>query len=325
VSAVATRSDIRTQNCQRAAAFFRFRALSPSKFGRAKLGLPMKKQAAIPKSARATMATEALARAVEASHSGNLAEAERIAREAIAKNPRHLEALQLLGGVLVAQRRPSEAVAPLEEAARHGANSELETYLAIALREAGRMDDAMTWLYRAIERQPAYPRAFQELGDLLRAKRRYAEAETVLRRGLQAAPTAPALSLLLGGVCLDRADYPGAKVAFARALSMAPGNADALVGFGVALQYEGDFTRAAERFRRVLAGDPGHPRAHLNLGYCLIELGQVDEGIACLRAAVRAAPQNYGSALKMLISAGRGRFWFKRSAAAECLGLSDKP
>jgi tetratricopeptide (TPR) repeat protein len=288
-------------------------------------GLPMKKQAAIPKNARAATAAEALARAVAAAHSGNLSEAERITRDILAKHPQHVEALQLLGGLLMAQRRPREAVAPLQQAARVNGNPEIETHLAIALRETGNNDDALTWLYRAVERRPAWPRAFQELGDVLRAKRRYAEAETVLRRGLEAVPTAPELSLMLGGVCLDRADSAGAKVAFARALSMAPGNADALVGFGVALQYEGDFTRAAERFRRALAGDPGHQRARMNLGYCLIELGQMDDGIACLRAVVQASPQNYGSALKMLISAGRGRFWLRRGTAAEHLGLAGKP
>jgi tetratricopeptide (TPR) repeat protein len=97
------------------------------------------------------------------------------------------------------------------------------------------------------------------------------------------------------------------------------------MGFGVALQYEGDFARAAERFRRVLAADPAHPRARMNLGYCLIERGELDEGIACLRAAVEADPHNYGGALKTLVGAGRGRFWFRRSAAAEYLGLGKKP
>jgi tetratricopeptide (TPR) repeat protein len=285
----------------------------------------MKKQAGIPKGARAVMAAEALARAVAAGNSGDLSGAERIARDVLAKNPQHLGALQLLGALLMGQKRPREAVVPLEEAARRSPNPELETHLAIALREIGRTDEALAWFYRAIERQPAYARAFQELGNLLRAMRSYVEAETVLKRGLEAAPTVAELSLALGGVYLDRADSPGAKVAFARALSIVPGNADALVGFGIALQYEGDFARAAERFRRVLARDPGHHRAQMNLGYCLIELGQHDEGIACLRAAVQAAPHNYGSALRMLIGAGRGRFWLNRSAAAVCLGLNGKP
>jgi Tfp pilus assembly protein PilF len=289
--------------------------------------LPVKKQAGLSKGARAMMPAEAeaLARAVAAADRGNLSEAERITRDVLARSAQHLEALQLLGGLLMAQKRPREAVVPLEEAARRTANAELETHLAMALGEIGRTDEALTWLHRAIERQPVYPRAFQELGNLLRAKRRYVEAEFVLKRGLEAAPTVQELSLALGGVCLDRADAPGAKIAFARALSIMPGNADALVGFGVALQYEGEFARAAERFRRVLARDPGHQRARMNLGYCLIELGQPLEGIACLRAAVQAAPHNYGGALRMLISAGRGRFWLKRSAAAECLGLNGKP
>jgi len=287
--------------------------------------LPMKKQAAILKNDRAARGTEALRQAVAAGQGGNLAEAERIVRSVIAKHPQHVEALQLLGGVLMAQQRPREAVSPLQDAARLSANPEIEMHLAIALREAGHTDEAVASLFRAIEREAPSPRAFQLLGDLLRAKRRYAEAEIVLQRGLASAPTVPELSLLLGGVCLDRADHAGAKVAFARALSMVPGNTDALMGFGIALQYEGDFTRAAERFRRVLAADPAHPRARLNLGYCLLELGHMDDGIACLRAAVQAAPQNYGNALKMLISAGRGRFWLRRSAAAERLGPGGKP
>jgi Flp pilus assembly protein TadD len=288
--------------------------------------LPMKKQAAIPRGARATMAeAEALARAVAAGQGGNLGEAERIVRDVLTKNPQHVEALQLLGALLMGQKRPREAVVPLEAAARHVADPELETHLAIAMREIGRTEEAVTWLYRAIDRQPACARAFQELGTLLHARRRYAEAETVLKRGIEAAPTVTELSLALGGVCLDRADSAGAKVAFARALSIAPGDADALAGFGIALQYEGDFARAAERFRRVLGRDPGHQRARMNLGYCLIELGQLEEGIACLRTAVQAAPHHYGSALRMLIGAARGRFWLKRSAAARCLGLGRKP
>jgi tetratricopeptide (TPR) repeat protein len=301
--------------------------LSSSGNIREPLDIRMKKRSSVSKGARAVMTAEAeaLGRAVTAANSGNVREAECITRDVLAENPQHLEALELLAALLMAQTRVHEAISPLEEAARRSASPELETRLAMVLREIGRTDEALTWLYRAIEGQPVCVRAFQELGNLLRAKRCYLEAEIVLKRGLEAAPTVPELSLALGGVCLDRADAAGAKIAFARALSILPGNADALVGFGVALQYEGDFARAAERFRRVLARDSGHHRARMNLGYCLIELGQLDEGIACLRAAVQAAPRNYGSALRMLISAGRGRFWLRRSAAALCLGLNGKP
>jgi Flp pilus assembly protein TadD len=127
--------------------------------------------------------------------------------------------------LLLGQKRPREAVAPLEEAARNSADPELETHLAVALGKAGRSDDALKWLYRAIERRPAYARAFQELGSLLHAMRRYAEAETVLKRGLEAAPTVPELSLALGAVYIDRADSAGARLrsrAFSRSCRATP-------------------------------------------------------------------------------------------------------
>ncbi len=276
----------------------------------------MKPQARIHKGTRTSAEDEALARAASALGVRNLDEAERLARDILARSPQHTQALQLLGAVLLGQQRPREAIAPLEAAARAMPNPELETHLAIALRALKRPDEAQTWLYRAIAHTPAFPRAFQELGDLLRSSRRYAEAETVLKQGIEVAPTVPQLSLALGRIYLDRADSPNAKIAFARALALVPGEPDALFGFGIALQYEGDFARAADRFRRVLAADPVRHRARMNLGYCLLELGRPDEGLACLREAVRRAPHLYGAVLRMLTTAGRGRFWLQRSAAA---------
>jgi len=44
-----------------------------------------------------------------------------------------------------------------------------------------------------------------------------------------------------------------------------------------------------------------------------------DDAVAGLRAMVRSAPQHYGTALKALVSSGRGRFWIRRSAAAQFL------
>src|SRR5262249_59630775 len=178
----------------------------------------MRKQAGNSKGARAATAAEAeaLARALAAADSGNLSEAEGIARDILARSPQHSGALQLLGAMLMAQKRPRDAVAPLEEAARRSANPQLETHVAIALCETGRTDEALTWLYRAVERQPVYARAFQELGNLLRTKRRYVEAEAVLKPGVEAAPTVAELSLALRGVWPAPADPPARKTTCSR-------------------------------------------------------------------------------------------------------------
>jgi Flp pilus assembly protein TadD len=83
--------------------------------------------------------------------------------------------------------------------------------------------------------------------------------------------------------------------------------------------FEGEIERAVERFRQVLAIQPNHLSAQLDLAHCLLQLGRSDDAVAGLRAMVRSAPQHYGKALKALVSAGRGRFWMRRSAAAKFL------
>ena len=120
----------------------------------------MKPQSRFPKGARKGHAAgqppgDALAQAVAAINVGNLDEAERLARDVLARSPQHPDAVQLLGAVLLAQKRPREAIGPLEAAARASANPEVETHLAMALREIGRPAEGPQSGSACIERYPS--------------------------------------------------------------------------------------------------------------------------------------------------------------------------
>jgi Flp pilus assembly protein TadD len=281
----------------------------------------MKKPSELPRSRdRAAAAIDDILRlGVNALEEQRMPDAERLARDALARDSRHPEALHLLGIALLALERAREAVAPLEQAARERTSSRIETHLGKALLESGRTSEALTRLQRATQLQPPFAAAFQQLGILLSSMRRFDEAEVALKRGLEVAPASVELSLDLGAFYIVRADPKNAKIAFARVLANAPRNPSALHGFGVAHLFEGDIVRAVERFRQVLATQPGHLRAQLDLAQALLQLGRSDDAVAGLRAMVRSAPQNYGKALRALVSAGRGRFWIRRSAAAQFL------
>jgi tetratricopeptide (TPR) repeat protein len=272
-----------------------------------------------------TVATEdALQRARMALDQRRPDEAVRIALTVLAKDPNEPRVLHVLGLGLLLQGRPSEAVRPLEEAARDRADPVIETHLAVALRQTGRTADALTWLQRATTRQPAFPMAFHELGVLLFSQRRLEEAETVVRRGLDAASVMPDLLVLLGGILLDRGDRPNAKAAFARALANASQHPGALYGLGAALMDDGEFARAAERYRQALARDPTYVQARVSLGSCLLELGQREAALSHLRTAAAGSPQFYGKALRALVTSAHGQFWLKPSAAAAFLKSDDK-
>jgi tetratricopeptide (TPR) repeat protein len=281
-----------------------------------------KKQGRLANAAAAS--DEAVQRARAVMQNGRPDEAERILRELLAKGSRLPPVLHALGLALMAQRRPGEAVAPLEEAVRQisergGADPVIETNLAVALDQSGRRADAVPWLERAITRQPPFEHAFRELGALLFALRRLDEAEAVLKQGLEVAPNLTELWNVLGGIYLERADWGNAKLAFARALMNEPGHSGALYGMGVVLMQEGEYTRAEERLRRSLASDPADYQTRLSLGACLLEQRRWDDGLASLRAAVDMVPRSYPMALKVVATSGRGRFWLKPSSAAERL------
>jgi len=246
-------------------------------------------------------------------------EAEHIAREVLSTNPQHPAALFFLGVAHLVQGRAQEAVKPLELAASMRQEASIETHLAMALRECGRMAEALTWFERATSRWPVFAPAFQELGATYRKMRRFADAEAVLLRGQALAPPLPELDLLLGAVCLDRGDPMKAQAAFARVLAQAPGHPEALFGLGTALVNQGEFVRAIEHYRQILARNPAHVRALLYLGHCQMELGQWDEGVATLRAAVKVDPTMRGHVMRMLVSSAHGKFWLRRSRAAAFL------
>jgi tetratricopeptide (TPR) repeat protein len=246
-------------------------------------------------------------------------DAERIAAEVLKADPRHSRALHVFGCALLMQGRPGEAIAPLEGAARGRQDPEVETQLAVALRQAEQSDEALQRLKRAIRRQPPYAPAFRELGNLLVFMKRYDEAIEVLRRGLDVAPMMPELSIQLGYACLWCQDHGAAKAAFARALGISPSSPDALLGMAKAHQEVGDNRPAAEFFRRYLVAAPSDQSAWLHLGHCLLELGDLDAGYECFRTAARGGPQLYGAALSSLAAAARGRFWMRPSAAVQFL------
>src|ERR1700759_4164312 len=131
---------------------------------------------------------EAIKRALSALNSQRLQEAEQIAASILRRDPRHARALHIAGCALLMQGRADEAIEPLDRAGRGRHDPEIDTQLSMALRLAGRNDDALSRLKRTTKRNPAYAPAFLEYGVLLSLLGRHAEAIEVLQQGLAAAP-----------------------------------------------------------------------------------------------------------------------------------------
>ena len=266
---------------------------------------------------------QALQRALAALQSGRLQEAEWLAADVLKRSPADARGLQIFGNALLLQGRAEEATAPLEQAARRTHDPAVETQHAVALSQAGRGDEALARLDRAIKRRPPFPPAFHVYGNLLATQERYDEAIAVVRQGLALTPNVAELSSLLGDILASRDDRAGARAAYSQALTHAPRNVDALWGLARVLEAEGDFAQAAETFRRVLAVVPADAAARVGLGACLLELGQSDAAFDSFRVAARSGDKIYGEALTAVVTSRRGRLWLRPSEAKRF--LREKP
>ena len=179
-------------------------------------------------------------------------EAERIAAEVLKFDSRDARALQIFGCAVLMQGRAADAIAPLETAAHIRRDAEVDMQLAAALRQTGRVDDALSRLRRAIKRQPPNPKAFYELGCALASTKHHDEAAEVFARGRDIAPMVPEFSIQLGRVFLERRNFTNAQHAFARALEISPGSHDALFGLALAHQRAGEYQRPPIIFGAVL-------------------------------------------------------------------------
>ena len=210
--------------------------------------------------------------------------------QAIAKDPRNMDARARLAELFLAKYASGEAKSTLTEALRVD-GSHVPTLIAEARRrDFDHEPGADSVLARALRAQPENVAA-----RTLRARFRadveaFDEAATEIARALAAAPDDPealAFATALRYVLGDSAAWRTASRRFA---SLYPGNADALVATAELLGRVRQYTRAADVARQGTRLDSRNWRAHAVLGNNLLRLGRVDEARRSLEVAFEGDP-----------------------------------
>jgi arylsulfatase A-like enzyme/Flp pilus assembly protein TadD len=197
---------------------------------------------------------------------GNLVEAVKALRQAVALDPNDTAAVALLGASLTQAGQPAEAVAMLETYARnHDPDVEVFTSYALALARIGRSKDALGILARARELDPSNAMLLVNTATVL----------------------------LMAG---DRA---GARAQFEAALGM---NADvprAHSSLGILDLEDRRFSEALAHWRAATAADPREFETILAAGLSLGRAGRTAEARAALEFFVaNAPPERYGDAIR---------------------------
>jgi tetratricopeptide (TPR) repeat protein len=242
-----------------------------------------------------------------------LARAQAIYEQILKLQPRHFDALLLLGVIAIQTGNPSQAVELIGKAIEINPNKAVAySNRGNALRDLKQLHAALESYDRAIALQPNYAVAFNNRGNALLDLRQPRAALESYDRAIVLKPSY-AMAFNNRGKALweleqpraalesyDRAialmpDYaeafnnrgnallglgqPRAAIqSYDQAIALKPDYAEAFNNRGVALRDLKQMQAALESYDRAIALKPDYAEAHANKALCLLSLGDFDEG-----------------------------------------------
>jgi len=233
---------------------------------------------------------EAFQAAVRAFAARDWTQAEALCRQVLLANPRHADALHMLGLLFSEAGRPEDAIATLREAtALQPENAVLWTNLGRVYYKAGRSADAAECQRRAIELKENFPEAHFNLGLAYHALGQFDSAVAAARRATELRPGYAEAHYNLGNLLREDGRLKRAVAAYQTALQIRPDWPDAHRNLAAAWLDLGEPARAVERYRQVLRLEPGCSAAEHAIGHALLALGRVEEAKAAYARAAAGA------------------------------------
>jgi choline-sulfatase len=148
------------------------------------------------------------------------------------------------------------------------------TGLARALVKLGRMDEAKTWLQKALQSNPENYRAWYQMG-LLEAKSDPTAALSSYQKTIAIQPNFSPGQRDLAMALYQQKDYAGAAVHLEKAIALGLEDARLHNFLGICYSQTNRMAKAVREHQRAIALDPKLAEAHLNLGYAYQHLGKM--------------------------------------------------
>jgi predicted O-linked N-acetylglucosamine transferase (SPINDLY family) len=222
---------------------------------------------------------------------GQLAEAEAIYRQILAKQPDNADALHMLGTVAPQTGRPDLAIQLIARAT--GINPNVADYhnnLGNALCEKRRFDDAIAAFGHALRLRPDFFKAHNNLGNAFRDTGLLDEAIAAYGEALRLKPDYAEAHNNLAVALRDQGLFDQAIAACRQALTIRPDFAEACNTLGNILRDKGLLDEALTACRNAVRLKPNLADAHYSLGSILCDKGLLDEAVAACRHAILLKP-----------------------------------
>lgn len=223
---------------------------------------------------------------------GRFAEAERVYRQVITRDPRNADAMHLLGLIAHQQGDTESALKLIQSAIAIRPVADFYVNAGVVLRKLGRTEEAIAAYHSAVRFGPRVPEAHNGLGLALNDAGKSDEALRSIEQALRLRPNWAEGLNALGNVYMAQEKWEQAENALTRALQLVPNYAEALANLGNALEKQGKLSGAVATGQRAVAINPRLFQAFNNLGNALRQQGQLGAAIDAYRRALAIDPDN---------------------------------
>jgi tetratricopeptide (TPR) repeat protein len=236
---------------------------------------------------------EKLKTAILHQQAGRLGQAEALYRQILTIKPDHVDALQLLGVIMILRNRFDVAVELISKAITIVPTAAMFHYnLGLALGSMGKLEDASRCYRRALELEPRHPMAAANLGDALKNLERFAEAEEAYRQALAIDPAQADVQNNLGIALQAQGKLVDAENAYRAALQLNSQMVTAYNNLSRLRRQQNRFDEAIEFATTGLRLSPNLVELRYNLGSALLAAGRAEEAVGELELAAQLRPDH---------------------------------
>ena len=238
---------------------------------------------------------ETMQTALKHHQEGDLQRAESLYREVMRVDPRHSDALHLMGLTAFQRHNNELAVDYIQRAiAINHRKAVYHSNLGTAYRKLGKVGEAVDCLRQAVELQPEFVDAHLNLGLTYAEQCRWEDAARCYQRVIHLDSRHGKARNNLGLVLLKQGKTDEAVDCYRQAVELNSNDADALANLGLALREQAEFDEAIVTLRRALELNPGSVPAWSTLAKILHRQGRFDEAVGCFQEALKIKPNHPG-------------------------------
>ena len=198
-----------------------------------------------------------------------------------------------MGNALKDQGKLNEAIDAYNKAISLNPNyGDAYTNLGTAHQDQGKLDEAIDAHKKSISLKPDYAVAYNNMGVVLQDQGKFEEAIDAYNKAISLNPNQAEPYSNIGNTLKDQGKLDEAIEAYNKAISIKPDYTDAYYNLGVALQEQGKLEEAINAYKKAISIKPSHAEAYINMGNAFYDQGKIDEAIEAYRKALSFNPNH---------------------------------